>query len=210
MIKNTDEQHWYNALVVSCGLSTAAVTHDNQQGGGGAHQAPTTRGIAMAIGTGVNRAIFLGPKTDLNMGRKKQTKKKTPAMAKQCLGRFLMPAQHQEVTFGGNNSSSQVDIGLRHSILRFSTSQWDAARDSRLHNQAAFIRSRAEVVEDDWSHDQSNTLSNQLHQTHTLGQTHMLGQTYKLDQAGPGWTVDQAGFRIKLAALLQHTTMRIF
>ena len=23
-----------------------------------------------------------------------------------------------------------------------------------------------EVVEDDWSHDQSNTLSNQLHQTH--------------------------------------------
>jgi len=34
--------------------------------------------------------------TDLNMGRNMQTKKKTPAMAKQCLGRFLMPAQHQE------------------------------------------------------------------------------------------------------------------
>ena len=34
--------------------------------------------------------------TDLNMGRKKQTKKKTPAMAKQCLGRFLMPAQRKE------------------------------------------------------------------------------------------------------------------
>ncbi len=49
-----------------------------------------------------------------------------------------------------------------------------------------------EVVEDDWSHDQSNTLSNQLHQTHMLGQTYML---------------DQDGSRIKLAALLQHTTM---
>ena len=29
----------------------------------GAYQAPTTRGIAMAIGTGVKRAIFLGPKS---------------------------------------------------------------------------------------------------------------------------------------------------
>ncbi len=30
----------------------------------------------------------------LNMGRNMHTKKKTPAMAKQCLGRFLMPAVH--------------------------------------------------------------------------------------------------------------------
>ena len=50
-----------------------------------------------------------------------------------------------------------------------------------------------EVVKDDWSHDQSNTLSNQLHQRHTSWvKTEMLGQV---------------GSRIKLAALLQHITM---
>ena len=53
-----------------------------------------------------------------------------------------------------------------------------------------------EVVEDDWSHDQSNTLSNQLHQRHTCWVRHTC------------WIgLDLAGLRTKLAALLQHTTI---
>ena len=39
------------------------------------------------------RRVKLGS-ADLKAGRNMQTKKKTPAMAKQCLGRFLMPAHH--------------------------------------------------------------------------------------------------------------------
>ena len=42
---------------------TAAMSYNNQQQGDNTYQAPTTRGIAMAIGTGVKRAIFLGPKS---------------------------------------------------------------------------------------------------------------------------------------------------
>lgn len=52
-------------------------------------------GVCMLMTRSRRGQVAAWCKTDLNMGRKKQTKKKTPAMAKQCLGRFLMPAQHQ-------------------------------------------------------------------------------------------------------------------
>lgn len=37
-----------------------------------------------------------------------------------------------EITFSGYNSSGQVDVGLRHSILGVRTAQGNATRDSRL------------------------------------------------------------------------------
>ena len=51
------------------------------------------------------RNIKLGV-ADLKAGRNMQTKKKTPAMAKQCLGRFLMPAHHDNAWLCVSNTVS--------------------------------------------------------------------------------------------------------